>query len=118
MSASGSATSRKRTCDNSNVPVAKMKSSSHIETTIDHAAVVKGVTRKLRTYNPVVINRNLIKVIGGMYKDIKALPSGHLFVKCHNQEQLMRLLQCKDLGDQGGTNVEVSVELYKSIRRR
>ena len=45
MSASGSATSRKRTCDNSNVPVAKMKSSSHIETTIDHAAVVKGVSQ-------------------------------------------------------------------------
>ena len=42
------------------------------------------------------------------------LPSGDLFVRCQNEDQIRRLIQCKNLGDVGGANIEVTVELYKT----
>ena len=111
MSATDTVASRKRPGDTRNEPAAKQKNSK--PSAIDHAAVIKGITRKLRFYNPMTINRNLYNVLGGNYKDIKVLPSGDLFVNCQNRDQLTRLLQCKNLGDHGGNKIEVSVELYK-----
>ena len=100
MSATDNVASRKRPGDTRNEPAAKQKNSK--PSAIDYAAVIKGMNRKLRTYNPMTINRNLYNVLGGNYKDIKVLPSGDLFVNCQNKDQLARLLQCKNLGDNGG----------------
>ena len=114
MSAPEIAGNRKRSCESHSGPASKSKNLKPPGDTIDYAAVIKGTSRKLRSCNPLTIIRNLHRVMGGNCKDSKVLPSGDLFVRCQNEDQIRRLIQCKNLGDVGGANIEVTVELYKT----
>ena len=65
----------------------------------------------MRAYNPISLNRNICKLLGGNYAAIKILPSGDLFVKCLNNGQMSKILACTDLGVIGAP-IEVTVETF------
>ena len=92
-------------------PVSKGKSSSTFSDSA-HAAVIKGTKRPMRSYNPIEINRNLLKFLGGSVSDIRILPSGDLFVKCTDSSQFNKLIACDNLGE-SGKPIEVRVEPFQ-----
>ena len=92
-------------------PASKEKHSAPATSTNDYSVVIKGLSRSMRTYNPVLLNRNLCKMLGGNYADIKVLPSGDLYVRCETNGQMKKILACTDLGEHGKP-IEVKVESF------
>ena len=48
--------------------------------------VISGLERRMTTYNPQVVHRNIISLIGD-YVTLKPLSSGDLLVQCANRSQ-------------------------------
>ena len=92
-------------------PASKDRPSTSSGTSNDCSVVVKGVDRSMRSYNPIALNRNLCKFLGGSYADIKVLPSGDLLIRCRNSGQMNKMLSCTDLGD-CGKPIQVTVSAY------
>ena len=70
--------------------------------------------KPLRSYNPIAIDRCLIKAIG-QYENCKPLQNGNLIVNCKTSNQVSTLLQMKSLKDSLGTNIPVLASLVQPI---
>ena len=79
---------------------------------IDRAqwVTISGLQRRMTSYNPLHVNRNLTKLIGN-YETLRPLPSGDLLLGCCNAKQVNQLLQCDNLGDTTNA-VPVKIERY------
>ena len=71
---------------------------------------ITGRERRMTTYNPLFVNKNIIKLIGN-YEDLRPLPSGDLLLKCANAKQVSQIIQCDELGD-ATRKVPVKVDKY------
>ena len=62
--------------------------------------VISGLERRMTSYNPLAVHRNIISLIGN-YVTLKPLSSGDLLVQCANKSQFNKMLECDNLGDKG-----------------
>ncbi|XP_077972715.1 uncharacterized protein LOC144427405 [Styela clava] len=88
----------------------KINTISQENDVISTFVVVRGTQRKMRTYNPIVIHRNLVQKFGTL-KAVRVLGSGDLKIECSNEKQVKLLLECDDIGD-STTNIPVKTELF------
>ena len=77
----------------------------------DLTVLITGTERRMTSYNPLLINRQLIKLLGSSYQGIRTLPSGDLALRCSNVKQMQAILECDNLGD-SAKNIPISVTKY------
>ena len=58
------------------------------ESTEELAVIISGKERRLSSYNPLFVNRQLNKLLGGSYEGIRVLSSGDLALQRSNRYEL------------------------------